>query len=894
MPSLPPEDQLPTGVDSSKPGVAVKPVTATASSALGGNTAAMAIDGNTTTTRWESEHGVDPEWIMFDFGAKTQLGSMRLVWEGAYAKEYAIQGSVDGTTWYQLRYRADGTGGVEDWMNLNAFVQYIRVLGIARGSTYGYSLYEVQFESPGSDNTPGAKTATAAYPFPKDGSQLAPPPAQQPPIETVKFTLPDGRIVTRLGVVGRPRHGRERGEQWNEIGYGPNDTVDANGNPQDLGPGTYLEFVPDYFMHRTWLVELIDNSKVPGVTKPSITVNQYFKEPQKAGGQSFFRGRDRVGVTGYGWDASGDLVDPTLYGTNLTSCKVQPLPPDTALATPSGLNDGCTTVLSSRPGESALSPDANGVLVPNGTNIPARNLKVGDIIEFTTAFFSTVGDMVALPLEPANPGIRYYTTEFEYIVGDGLHPWMGIQPRLDNYPLPPETLEGGMGTVSYDYADDSSHVLQQPFNDVGGQNMQRFVEGRRKFHSSMTDGKHNEPGNLPDPDLMNLQGALFNQHTCFSCHTDNGRSMAPVVVNQRLDTFAVLTAQLDANGNQVPHPIYGISDQMDSAPSTNGVRTDWGTTAAVGGFQTQNASLADGTVVQLSKPTFRFDSQTPDRVSVRIAPPITGMGLIAAINDADIISHARATPDADGVMGIVNYGYDPDTGNVCVGRFGWKASKCTLRHQAAAAAMQDLAVTTPIYPSLSCMYGPTACSSGTAAKGLTNDMLVSITNYLNMVAVPAFRNQVSGFPKGVTPLAPLSGDPTQINAGAAIFDTIKCSACHIKNWTTGTNTQFDEARNQKIMPYSDFLLHDVGTGDGFVEGQADGNHFRTAPLWAFGYAPYVAKAAGIPIGYLHDGRARTPTEAIMWHSKEGAASAQRFAALSATDRAALLAFLAAL
>jgi hypothetical protein len=339
----------------------------------------MAIDGNTTTTRWESEHGVDSEWITFDFGGKTQLGSMRLIWEGAYAKEYAIQGSVDGTTWYQLRYRADGTGGIEDWMNLNAFVQYIRVLGIARGSTYGYSLYEVQFKSPGSDNTPGAKTATAAYPFPKDGSQLAPPPAQQPPIETVKFTLPDGRIVTRLGVVGRPRHGRERGEQWNEIGYGPNDTVDANGNPQDLGPGTYLEFVPDYFMHRTWLVELIDNSKVPGVTKPSITVNQYFQEAQKAGGQSFFRGRDRVGVTGYGWDASGDLVDPTLYGTNLTSCKVQPLPPDTALATPSGLNDGCTTVLSSRPGESALSPDANGVLVPNGTNIPARNLKVGDI-----------------------------------------------------------------------------------------------------------------------------------------------------------------------------------------------------------------------------------------------------------------------------------------------------------------------------------------------------------------------------------------------------------------------------------------------------------------------------------------------------------------------------------
>ena len=77
--------------------------------------------------------------------------------------------------------------------------------------------------------------------------------------------------MTRFGVRGLARHGRERGEEWNEIGYGPNDTVDpVTGKPVDKGPGNFLTFVPNYFKNRTWGFEVVDNSRVAGVTKPTL------------------------------------------------------------------------------------------------------------------------------------------------------------------------------------------------------------------------------------------------------------------------------------------------------------------------------------------------------------------------------------------------------------------------------------------------------------------------------------------------------------------------------------------------------------------------------------------------------------------------------------------------
>ncbi len=896
--ALPPSMQLPAGVDVSKPGVAVKVVTATSSAVEGNNLAAQyAIDGD-LVSRWSSAQD-DAAWIQFDFGAKTQLGYMQLNWQAAYGKEYIIEGSDDGTTWYQIRYVVGGTGGVQEFYNLNANVRYVRMQGVARGSQYGYSLLEVTFKSPGSDNSLPVLT-TSALAFPTNGNALAPTPTVTDPVETVQFTLPDGTLVTRFGMVGRSRHARERGEDWNEIGYGPNDTVDAAGNPQDKGPGAHLNFVANYFKNRTWGVEFIDNSRVAGVTKPTIIVNQYYQEAQKGGGQSFFRRFDDPGVTGYGWMSPGDLLDDTTYTAgfqDITACQVVPKPPQNALRTPGAgyngvkyANDGCSVVLDNVPGYNALSANSNGVMVPNGTNVASRALKVGDAIEFTGSFFSSRASMDAVGDSGA---FRYYTNEVTYVVGTGLRPWYGVQPRLMNAPLPDETLQGGIGSVSYDYADNASFIFQQPNLQVGMQNMQTFVEGRRWIHTNLWTGDHNETGNDRNTDAVGLQGPRFNQSSCFACHIGNGRSLAPSTINQKLDTMAVRVATTDANGQQIPHPIYGMNVQMNARSLSAGTPQDWGTAVRVAGFDTKTVTLADGTAVTLSKPRVSFDGPTPTIYSLRSAQPLIGAGLLEAVSDADILSRVRTTPDADGVKGTANYVYDPETGLVRVGRFGWKASKFSLRHQAASAALLDMSVTTPVFPNRDCMTGK--CTPGKVDKGLTDDQLKLMTRYLRLLAVPAQRSQVSGFPKGVSPLPYLDVDPAKVAAGLKVFQGNRCNACHVTDLKTGSNTEFAELRNQSIKPYTDLLLHDMGPdmADKLTEGQATGTLWRTSALWGIGYTERVAGTAG-KVGYLHDGRARNLIEAIMWHGGEATTSRQRFEQLSASDRDALLAFLQSL
>jgi CxxC motif-containing protein (DUF1111 family) len=865
--------------DPTKPGIVLKPVAATSSAVEGNMTASQAIDGK-TSTRWGSK-SEDGAWIQFDFGAKTQVGYMKLLWENAYGKEYALNVSDDGQTWQQVRYVSGGTGGTEEFYNLGVNARYIRLQGVARATQYGYSLFEVEFKTPGSDNTLGGAT-TSALKFPASGAGWAPLPAAEA-LESLQFTLADGTLVTRFGARGLARHGRERGEEWNEIGYGPNETVDpVTGLAVDKGPGNYLTFVPQYFKNRTWGVEVIDNSRVAGVTKPTLIVNQYTTVDFLKGGVAFFRAIDRPGVTGYGWMAPGQLVDD-----NIAICKPIAYPANNRLTNANGINGGCTIQVKDYPGMTAL--DANGF--PNGKNIPARPLVLGDIIEVSPSMFSTPESMQS---KGDNGGVRYYSQEWIYVVGAGLKPWYGVQPRLNSVPLPAETLSGGIGSVSYNYSDNALFMFQQPQNNIGMQNMQRFVEGRRLVHTNFTTGNHNEQGNDRYDAAVGLQGQRFNQSACIACHVNNGRSPAPLSANQRLDSMSVRVATTAANGQQMPHPQYGSTVQMN-AVSSSGTPQNWGTDVRVGSFESRTVKLADGTSIELRKPKLTFEGATPDVVSLRAAQPMIGAGLLEAIPEADILARATSTPDVDGVKGVANYVFEPETGAVRLGRFGWKASKATLRHQAAAALLQDMSVTSPVYPNRSCNADPAGCASAPVQKGITEADLQSISRYLALVAVPAQRSIASGFPKGVAPIDELNVNPAQVSAGAKVFQGMRCAACHTAEMKTGNGHLFAELRNQTIRPYSDLLLHDMGTGlaDKLIEGQAKGNMWRTAPLWGLGYTEKVM-GANAKVGYLHDGRARNLTEAIMWHEGESAASRQRFEKLTKTDRDALLTFLKSL
>jgi CxxC motif-containing protein (DUF1111 family) len=871
----------PIPVDLSKPGVAVKPVGATSSAVEnGGLAASMAIDGK-PTTRWASSAD-DGAWIQFDFGAKTPVGYMKLSWENAYGKEYALRASDDGQTWTQLRYVSGGTGGTEEFFNLNANARYIRLQGVARATQYGYSLYEVEFKSPGSDNTLAVNT-TSALAYPANGSGMTPLPAAANPIETLQFSLPDGTLVTRFGARALARHGRERGEDWNEIGYGPNDTVDpATGLPLDKGPGNYLTFVPQYFQHRTWGIEILDNSRVAGVTKPTLVYNQYTQVDFLPGQVAFFRGFDRPGVTGYGWMNPGELVDNAVTIWHPTA-----YPAAGQLTAAGGINGACTLRIKEYPGHAAL----NAAGFPNGQNVNARPLVVGDVIEVAPSMFATPAPMST---DGDNGNVRYYGPEWVYVVGTGLRPWYGVQPRLNSVPLPDETLSGGVGSVSYNYSDNALFMFQQPQNNVGMQNAQRFVEGRRIVHTNFTTGEHNEPGNTVYQPVVGLQGAQFNQSACVGCHVNNGRSPAAVNVNQKLDAMSVRVAMTGADGRQLPHPQYGVAIQMNGA-TTLGATRNWGNTVRVGAFAATTVALADGTKVELRKPTLAFEGPVPAIYSLRAAQPMIGIGLLEAVPEADILARVRTLPDADGVKGAANYVYEPESGAVRLGRFGWKAGKATLRHQTAEALLVDMGVTSPVYPNRACTLGPSACASGGSQAGIAEADLKSIANYLALVAVPAQRSLASGFPVGVSPIAEHIVDPTQVSAGAKLFAGMRCTACHTAEMKTGAGHLFAELRNQTIHPYSDLLLHDMGDGlaDQYAEGQAKGAMWRTAPLWGIGYTDKVLGSSAT-VGYLHDGRARNLTEAIMWHGGEAATAKARFGALAKSDREALLAFLKSL
>ena len=870
-----------TKADAGQPGVPVKPVTAT-SSALenGGMPATNTIDGD-TNTRWGSAFD-DKAWITWDFGAATQIGGMSILWQGAYGKEYEIQVSNDGNTFTTLRHVTNGAGGTEEFFNLGINARYVRMQGDQRATQYGYSILEATFKTPGSDNTLPV-LVTSPVKFPKNGTGMVPLPTTSDPLETLQFTLADGTLVTRFGIRGLARHGRERGEDWNEIGYGPNDTVDAAGNPVDKGPGNFLTFVPNYFKNRTWGFEIVDNSRVAGVAQPTLKVNQYFVEDQLPGGTAWFRAFDRPGVTGYGWMNPGQLQDP-----NVTICHPVPYPPNGRLANANIYNNGCSLTVSGYPGHAELGTDG----FPDGKDVPGRNLVVGDVIEVSPSFFSTTAGMAAVG---DNGGLRYYAGEWTYVVGSGLKPSYGVLPRLMNAPLPVETLQGGSGSLSYDYADNGTWVFQQPFINVGMQNMQRFVEGRRLFHTDMYTGQHNEPGNDQYLPAVGLQGAHFNQSSCFGCHVNNGRSPAPATLDQRLDQMSIRTAAVDTEGKQRPDKRYGSAIQMNARSMLTGAPQDWGNSAHVAGFDVQSQKLADGTPVELRKPKISFDGTTPAFWSLRAAQPVLGVGLLEAVTETDILSRARNAPDEDGVKGRANYVFDPESGVTRLGRFGWKASKVSLRHQAATALLQDMSVTSTVYPTRDCLAGPTRCTLANAQPGLSEDDLQKISRYLELLTVPAQRSLASGFPKGVSPLVDLTVDPAKVANGGKIFANARCTACHVSELKTGPSNPLAELRSQTIKPYTDLLLHDMGTGlaDGYTEGQANGNLWRTQPLWGIGYTDRIMGANGT-VGYLHDGRARTLTEAIMWHGGEAAKAQQRFAALSASDRDALLAFLKSL
>ena len=379
-------------------------------------------------------------------------------------------------------------------------------------------------------------------------------------------------------------------------------------------------------------------------------------------------------------------------------------------------------------------------------------------------------------------------------------------------------------------------------------------------------------------------GPLFNTNACQNCHIKDGRGHPPaanapsavsMLLRLSIPAEPGQEAQLQRHG-VIAEPTYGgqLQDMAIPGHAPEGrIRLDW---------QTHRITLADGSEVELRRPALQLSDlgygplHPQTQFSLRIAPPMIGLGLLEAIADADLL--AQADPDdrnGDGISGRANQVWDDARGQSVLGRFGWKAGQPTLNQQNAHAFAGDMGLTTSLLPADDCTAAQAACQQmpNGGSPEVSDNILASVLFYSRNLAVPQ-RRQV---------------DAPQVLKGKALFHQAGCASCHTPKFVTRADAAEPELAGQTIRPYSDLLLHDMGPGlaDQRPEFLASGQEWRTPPLWGIGLTQQVSGHTQ----FLHDGRARNLLEAIFWHGGEAQAARDAVSHFSRDEREALLAFL---
>ncbi|WP_372859309.1 di-heme oxidoreductase family protein [Pseudomonas protegens] len=437
---------------------------------------------------------------------------------------------------------------------------------------------------------------------------------------------------------------------------------------------------------------------------------------------------------------------------------------------------------------------------------------------------------------------------------------------------PGEAFSGGATSV----AKTDSNAFSMPSANLSPSRRMEFFVGNGFFRNPWKPAS--ERANVRDG-----LGPLFNTDTCQGCHIKDGRGHPPgnlpgpavsLLVRLSIPPSSGDALQLQ-RGGVVPEPTYGGQLQDAALP---GHRPE-------GQIHIEYSEIpvlfSDRSQISVRKPSLSIDQlgygpMHPDTLfSVRIAPPMIGLGLLEAIDEADI--HANATRQAANsrwVRGKVNRVWDESLGQTVTGRFGWKAGQPSLNQQNAHAFAGDMGLTSSQRLRDDCTERQSACRS--AANGgtpeVSDKILASILFYTRHLAVP-MRRQV---------------DDPQVLQGKALFHQAGCATCHVPSYVTGDAAE-PELRRQKIFPYTDLLLHDMGDelADGRSEYLADGNQWRTPPLWGIGLTSQVNGHTQ----FLHDGRARNLMEAIVWHGGEARGSRNAVLKFEQPEREALLAFL---
>lgn len=520
-----------------------------------------------------------------------------------------------------------------------------------------------------------------------------------------------------------------------------------------------------------------------------------------------------------------------------------------------------STNASATPGETDFNYTATINANPQFGN---RALILGDRVEIEISQF------LASPRHGRN---NYYGTTMLYIIGQGIVPWAqgndmgmnggivnGSNQSLDSFPLPTNAWLGGQTTLPYQYSNEPEHRFKQTAGNISPTNGLPFMLGRRLHHTDFGNGVHSEPDNPVFTGHVGKLGPKFISRSCVECHVNNGRAL-PAAVGVPLTKW-VFKVGNDASGTA--HPALGsvLQPQSSGGPNEGNV--------TIASYTTMGGQYGDATPYSLQKPNYSFSGTTPVFFSARIAPQLVGLGLLEAVSESTIA--ALADPDdanADGISGRVQTILDPETNQQRMGRFGNKAGKARVSHQIASALNTDMGVATPVFPILD------GEMSGGAPE-LSSSDLDLMTRYVALLGVGARRELTNA----------------QALQGEQLFTSASCVKCHTPTLTTSGYHPMAELRNQTIHPYTDLLLHDMGSGlaDNMGEGNAAGSEWRTAPLWNIGLTSGVSGGEA----YLHDGRARTLEEAILWHGGEAETAKEAFRTMSAADRAALIKFLKSL
>ena len=442
-------------------------------------------------------------------------------------------------------------------------------------------------------------------------------------------------------------------------------------------------------------------------------------------------------------------------------------------------------------------------------------------------------------------------------------------PNVSSVEIPATELSGGATTIYQD----GQNAFALPLANISTANRRAHVIGNSFFNKNWIAA----PGS---PTARDGLGPLFNARSCSACHRRDGRGLPPS------SDLRGLLIRLSLPGSPpqslpTPHPILGTQLATDAIPGA----TPEGSLQVT--YERLPDAFPDGKTYQLQQPRYQI-TLTPDNrelepdilTSPRLAPPVFGLGLLEAIPDERL--RELADPDdtnQDGISGRFNRVWDATSQSHRLGRFGWKANQPDLVSQIAAAFANDLGITSRLFPdeALTPSQGRrwAALPKGGEPE-LSDHILKRILRYQQTLAPPARR--------GI--------ERRDVQRGGDLFVSVGCHHCHQPTHQTGAHPEVPELSHQTIHPYTDLLLHDMGLGlaDHRPDHAASGTEWRTPPLWGIGLTQTVTGEAC----YLHDGRARSLQEAILWHGGEAANAQTRYRHLPRADRQALLAFLRSL